>query len=235
MKEKIINYEAFEKRLGVVFQNKEILRQAFTHRSYLNENRGVSWGHNERLEFLGDAVLELVITDYLYRTYPNDDEGVMTTLRSALVKADTLASVGVDMTIGEHMLLSRGESKDLGRARQYILANAVEAVIGAVYLDQGYDSAKQIIEKYLVPKIDEIIKEGLAVDAKSKFQAQAQEHYGITPVYKTIKESGPDHDKHFTVGVYLKDELIASGEGDSKQVAEQNAAKLALIEKGFDK
>jgi ribonuclease-3 len=233
MADKTQNFEAFEKRLGVSFNDKEILRQAFTHRSYLNENKGVTWGHNERLEFLGDAVLELVMTDYLYRTYPNDDEGKMTTLRSALVKADTLASIGVDMAIGEYMLLSRGEQKDLGRARQYILANAVEAILGAVYLDQGYDAAKQIIEKYLVPKIEGIIKEGLAIDSKSKFQAHAQEHFGITPVYKTIKETGPDHDKHFTVGVYLKDELIASGEGDSKQVAEQNAARLGLIAKGY--
>lgn len=224
----------FEKHIGVVFDDKTLLRQALTHRSYLNENRDVTWGHNERLEFLGDAVLELVITDFLYKTYPDKNEGEMTALRSALVKADTLSLVGVDMTLGEYLLLSRGESKDLGRARQYILANAVEAIIGAVYLDQGYEVAQKMIEKYLVPKIDTILREGLAIDAKSKFQAESQEHSGITPVYKTIKETGPDHDKHFTVGVYLKDELAATGEGDSKQVAEQNAAKTALIEKGWE-
>ncbi len=228
------NYGPFEERIGVVFRDKDILRQAFTHRSYLNENKNVLWGHNERLEFLGDAVLELIITDYLYKTYPDKNEGEMTTLRSALVKADTLSSVGVDMTIGEYMFLSRGEAKDLGRARQYILANAVEAVIGAIYLDGGYGEARKVIERFLVPKVEMIIKEGLAVDSKSKFQAHAQEHFGITPVYKTTKETGPDHDKHFTVGVFLKDELIATGEGDSKQVAEQNAAKLALVEKGWE-
>lgn len=233
MTEVIMNYREFEKRLGVTFQDKEILRQAFTHRSYLNENKNVSWGHNERLEFLGDAVLELIITDYLYKTYPEKAEGEMTALRSALVKADTLSSVGVDMGIGEHILLSRGEAKDLGRARQYILANAVEAVLGATYLDQGYDAVKNVIEKFVIPKIETIVREGLTIDSKSKFQAQAQEHLGVTPSYKTIKETGPDHDKHFTVGVYLRDDLVATGEGDSKQVAEQNAAKLALIERGW--
>lgn len=228
------NYSEFEKRIGLSFQDKNILRQAFTHRSYLNENKDVNWGHNERLEFLGDAVLELVITDYLYKTYPEKNEGEMTTLRSALVKADTLSNVAVDMTIGEYMLLSRGEAKDLGRARQYILANAIEAVIGAVYLDQGFESAKSVIVKFLVPKIDEIVEMGEVIDSKSRFQALAQEHFGITPVYKTVKETGPDHAKYFTVGVYLKNDLIATGEGDSKQVAEQNAARLALVEKGWE-
>src|SRR3989344_1776922 len=228
------DYSALEKHIGVIFKDKELLHQALTHRSYLNENRDVSWGHNERLEFLGDAVLELVITEYLYKTYPNSNEGEMTALRSALVKAETLASVGGDMMVGEYLLLSRGESKDLGRARQYILANAVEAVLGAVFLDQGFKPTEKIVEKYLVPKIETIMKEGLTTDAKSKFQTQSQEHLGITPSYKTIKEAGPDHDKRFTVGDYLKDELVAEGEGDSKQVAEQNAARLALIEKNWE-
>ncbi len=228
-----INYGQLEKNIGVGFRDTELLKQALTHRSYLNENKDTTWGHNERLEFLGDAVLELIVTDYLFRTYPDYDEGKMTTLRAALVRADTLSDVAIDMQLGEHLLLSRGEAKDLGRARQYILANTTESVLGAVYMDQGYEAAKKIVHKFLVPKIETIMKEGLAVDAKSKFQAMAQEHFSITPSYKTIKEEGPDHDKHFTVGVYLKEELVATGEGDSKQIAEQNAAKLALIGKGF--
>ncbi len=226
--------EHLEKHLGVHFKEPELLRQALTHRSYLNENRGATWGHNERLEFLGDAVLELVITNFLYHKYPHYAEGEMTALRAALVRADTLSNVGVDMEIGEYLYLSKGESRDLGRARQYILANAVEAVIGAVYLDQGMEAARKIIERFVIPKIDDVVKEGLLVDAKSKFQTLAQEHHGITPTYKTLKESGPDHNKYFTVGVYLKDELVAEGEGDSKQVAEQNAARLGLIEKAWE-
>ncbi len=233
MTDSLSNYASFEKLAGLSFNNKELLRQAFTHRSYLNENKDFGGGHNERLEFLGDAVLELVVTHYLYNTFPEKDEGELTSLRSALVKAETLASIAVDMKMGEYLLLSRGEAKDLGRARQYILANTIEAVIGAIYIDRGYDAARGVIEKFVMSKIDMIMREGLAIDAKSKFQALAQEHFGITPAYKTTKETGPDHNKHFTVGAYLKDELIASGEGDSKQTAEQNAAKGALAEKGW--
>lgn len=228
-----INYSQLENSIGITFKDINLLKQALTHRSYLNENKDISWGHNERLEFLGDAVLELIITDHLFKTYPDYDEGKMTTLRAALVRADTLSDVAIDMQLGEYLLLSRGEAKDLGRARQYILANTTESILGAIYLDQGYESAEKIVHKYLVPKIETIMREGLAVDPKSKFQTLAQEHFGITPSYRTMKEAGPDHDKHFTVGVYLKDGLIASGEGDSKQIAEQNAAKSALIEKGF--
>ena len=227
------DYSDFEAKIGVTFRDKALLRQAFTHRSYLNENRSVEWGHNERLEFLGDAVLELVITDHLYRTYPDKNEGEMTSLRSAVVKAETLSDVGVDIGINQYLFLSRGEAKDLGRARQYILANTVEALIGAIYLDQEYEAARKFIESFVSPRIDTVITHGLAIDAKSKFQAKAQETFSVTPVYKTIKETGPDHNKHFTVGVYIKNEVVATGEGSSKQEAEQNAARLALESHGW--
>ncbi len=231
MKEK--DLAGFEKLINISFSDKHILKQAFTHRSYLNENRGIKGGHNERLEFLGDAVLELVITHYLYELYPDKNEGDLTSIRSALVNAQTCADVARNLEVNEYLLLSRGEAKDVGRARQYILANALEAIIGAIYLDQGYDSAKDFIMKYISPMTEKIVKEELWIDAKSKFQEKAQDIVGITPSYKTIKEVGPDHDKKFTVGVFLNERLVAEGEGDSKQDAEQGAARKALKEKGW--
>jgi ribonuclease-3 len=224
----------FEKKINTNFHDKNLLKQAFVHRSYLNENKDFPIGHNERLEFLGDAVLELSITDYLYKKFPEKTEGDLTSLRSALVNANTLHLVGVDLGINDYLLLSRGESKDTGRARQYILANTMEALIGAIYLDQGYDKSNEFIHENITPLIDKVIEDGSWIDSKSLFQEKAQEHEGVTPSYKTMKESGPDHDKHFTVGVFLKNELIASGEGDSKQDAEQKAAEKALIEKGWE-
>ncbi len=228
------DFGQFEKKINITFKNKDILKQAFVHRSYLNENKDFPIGHNERLEFLGDAVLELVITDYLYKKFPDKTEGEMTSLRSALVNANTLYAVGVDLSINDFLLLSRGEAKDTGRARQYILANTIEAIIGAIYLDQGYEKSKDFIHASITPLIDKIIDEDLWIDSKSLFQEKSQEHDGITPVYKTIKEIGPDHDKHFTVAVYLKNDLIAQGEGDSKQDAEQMAARNALKERGWE-
>jgi ribonuclease-3 len=224
----------FEKTINITFQNKDILKQAFVHRSYLNENKDFPIGHNERLEFLGDAVLELVITDYLYRKFPLKNEGDMTSLRSALVNSTTLHTVGVNIGVNDYLFLSRGESKDTGRARQYILANAIEAIIGAIYMDQGYDKAKEFIYSNITPLMDAVIENETWIDSKSLFQEKAQEYEGVTPAYKTIKEDGPDHDKHFTVGVYLKTELVAKGEGDSKQDAEQIAATNALKEKGWE-
>jgi len=228
-----LDWSQVEARIGVVFTNKDLLKQAFVHRSYLNENREFPVGHNERLEFLGDAVLELVITDYLFGKYPEKNEGEMTSLRSALVNANALFQVGDTLGFNDFLLLSRGESKDTGRARQYILANTMEAVIGSIYLDQGYDKAKEFIYAHVCPLMEEILKAGSWIDAKSLFQEKAQEHDGATPLYKTIKESGPDHDKHFTVGVYVRSGLVAQGEGDSKQDAEQVAARNALKEKGW--
>jgi ribonuclease-3 len=222
------DFSKFEEIAGVIFRNKQLLRQAFTHRSFLNENKDTELVHNERLEFLGDAVLELAVTDFLYRTYTNATEGDLTAYRSALVNADTLSEVAQMLHMNDYLLSSRGEKKDVGRARQYILANTVEAVIGAMYIDQGYEPAKYFIARHILPLVDKIIAERSWIDAKSLFQEKAQEEAGVTPLYKTIREEGPDHSKKFTVGVYLKDVLIGEGSGDSKQDAEQKAARKAL-------
>lgn len=229
-----MDWEKFEKKINIFFDDKNLLQQAFVHRSYLNENKGFNLGHNERLEFLGDAVLELVITDYLYSKYPEKPEGELTSLRSALVNSNTLYVVGVNLGINDFLMLSRGEAKDTGRARQYILANTIESLIGAIYLDQGYSKAKEFVHAHISPLIEKVIAEKSWIDSKSLFQEKAQEEVGITPSYKTEKESGPDHDKRFTVGVYLKNELIATGDGESKQEAEQNAARKALEKREWE-
>jgi len=223
----------FQREIGITFKDVSLLTQAFVHRSYINENKQSGLSHNERLEFLGDAVLELIITDFLYAKYPDKTEGDLTAYRSALVNADTCAGIATKLSINDYLMLSKGESKDVGRARQYILANALEALIGAIYLDQGYDTAKDFIEKNFTSLIDSIISEGSHIDAKSLFQEKAQEFDGVTPSYKTVKESGPDHEKKFTVGVYIGKELVATGEGESKQDAEQSAARKALDVRGW--
>jgi ribonuclease III len=228
-----MDFEKFEERAGVTFKDKSLLKQAFTHRSYINENRGLSLKHNERLEFLGDAVLELVITDYLYERLKNSNEGELTSLRSVLVNADTCSKVAKALGVDEFLLLSKGESKDTGRARQYILANTLEAVIGAVYLDQGYESAKNFILTHVASLTEGVLKDGAWIDAKSLFQEKAQEYAGLTPVYKTLRESGPDHKKRFVVTVSIGTELCGEGEGESKQDAEQEAARQALDAKGW--
>jgi ribonuclease III len=217
-----------EKKLNIDFTNKAILVQAFCHRSYLNENPGLPVENNERLEFLGDAVLELVVTEYLYQNYPDKPEGELTNWRAALVNAKMLSGIAKDLGFNDYILLSRGEKKENGKARQYILANTFEAFIGAMYLDQGYRICKDFIEKHVVKELQEIIEKGLFKDDKSHFQEEAQEVKGITPTYKVLKEWGPDHDKHFVIGVFLEEELIAKGEGSSKQEAEIAAAKEAL-------
>lgn len=222
------NLETFAQQAGIAFNDAALLRQAFTHRSYINEHRGESVGHNERLEFLGDAVLELVATRFLYEKFPSHPEGDLTAYRSALVNANTCAEAATEIGMNDYLLLSRGEQKDTGRARGVLLANAFEALVGAVYLDQGYDAAKEFIAKHLLVKIDTIIKNRLWQDGKSLLQEKAQEHEGATPRYAVLRESGPDHDKHFTVGVYVREELLAEGEGKSKQEAEQDAARNAL-------
>jgi ribonuclease-3 len=228
-----MDFGTFEKNIGIEFKDKSLLKQAFVHRSYINENKNSGLAHNERLEFLGDAVLELVITDFLFQEYPTEAEGVLTSYRSALVNATTCSDIATKLQFNDYLLLSKGESKDTGRARQYILANALEAVIGAIYLDSGYDTAKKFIAQYFIPLIEGITKEGSHIDAKSLFQEKAQEFDGITPAYKTIKETGPDHDKKFTVGVFLGKEQVAEGEGKSKQDAEQMAARAALEVRGW--
>lgn len=222
-----------ERLIGVTFNNKELLTQAFTHRSYINENRGTKMDHNERLEFLGDAVLELITTEYLFNKFPKKPEGDLTAIRAALVNTITLSEVGKELDFNSELLLSKGEAKDVGRARQAILANAFEAIVGAIYLDQGYEVAKAFIARNLLIKTDTIVKEGLWVDGKSKFQEKAQEEMGFTPVYKTLGEDGPDHDKKFTVAVFVGEEKIAKGVGRSKQEAEQEAARNGLRKKGW--
>lgn len=229
-----MDLDNFQKKIDITFNDLSLLQQAFVHRSYINENRQSGLSHNERLEFLGDAVLELVITDFLYKKYTDKAEGELTSYRSALVNADTCAEIAKKINIGDYLLLSKGESKDTGRARQYILANALEALIGAIYLDQGLPKATDFIEKNFTPMIEKIISEGSHVDSKSLFQEKAQEFDGITPLYKTIKETGPDHEKKFTVGVYVGKELIGTGEGVSKQEAEQQAARKALESRGWN-
>jgi ribonuclease-3 len=229
-----MDFSKFEKTAGVTFKDKAILKQAFIHRSYINENRSSGLEHNERLEFLGDAVLELVITNYLYKRFPEMNEGELTSLRSALVNADTCALVAQNLGANAFLLLSKGESKDMGRARQYILANTLEAIIGAIYIDQGFEVAENFILNHITPLIENIIEKGTWIDAKSLFQEKAQEHESTTPSYKTIHESGPDHDKKFTIGVYVGKDLVGEGSGQSKQDAEQDAARNALKNKGWD-
>jgi len=228
-----MDIEQLEKKINVVFNNKDLLLQAMTHRSYLNENRGEKLGHNERLEFLGDAVLELATTDFLYRKYPNKTEGDLTAYRSALVNTQTLSETSTKLNINENLLLSKGESKDTGRARQYILADAFEAITGAIYLDQGYDAAEKFVADNIFHLLDEIIEKGTWIDGKSMFQEKAQEHSSMTPEYKSISEEGPDHNKQFTVGVFIGKEKVAEGKGKSKQEAEQEAARKGLKAKGW--
>lgn len=223
-----------EKTLKIKFKNKELLRQALVHRSYLNENPSFALPHNERLEFLGDAVLELAVTEYLYQNHPNP-EGELTNFRAALVNSIMLAKIAGNFELEKYLLMSKGEAKDTGRARQYLIANAIEAVIGAIYLDRGYKTAKKFVEKNITKELPEILEQKLYEDPKSRFQEESQERAGFTPNYKVLKEWGPDHDKHFIVGVYLEKDLIARGEGRSKQDAQREAAQEALKVKGWNK
>jgi ribonuclease-3 len=224
--------ESLAKKIGVKFNNITLLNQALTHRSYLNENRDYKLDHNERLEFLGDAVLELVITEYLYNHYPNP-EGELTSWRSALVNGEMLSQVAKEIGVEKYLLMSRGEAKDTGRARQYLLANAFEAIVGAIYLDQGYAADKEFILKNVAVRLQDILDNKLYLDPKSFFQEKAQENEKVTPAYKVIKDWGPDHDKHFIVGVFLGDKLVAEGEGNSKQEAQREAASNGLKTKGW--
>ncbi len=223
--------EKLQKLIGVDFADPKHLLTAVTHRSYLNEHREAHQEHNERYEFLGDAVLELVITDFLFQKYPEKPEGDLTAIRAALVNTLSLAEVASNMNINEFLLLSKGEERDTGRARQYILANTFESLIGAIYLDQGYDAAKEFIAGKLFDRTETIVEKRLWQDAKSRFQELSQEHDGVTPSYETLSQSGPDHDRLFTVGVFLKDTKIAEGKGRSKQEAEQSAADAGIVAK----
>lgn len=223
------NLEKLEKRLSVKFHNPELIHQALVHRSYLNEHPDFPLGHNERLEFLGDAVLEIVVTEFLYLNFKDTDEGDLTNWRASLVNAKMLYIIASELKLEEYLYLSKGEAKDKNKkSRQYILANAVEAVIGAIYLDQGLEVAKEFILKNIVCKLDDILSNHLYLDPKSRFQEEAQEKKGITPHYEILNEEGPDHAKTFTVGLYLGQELVASGEGSSKQEAQVDAATKGL-------
>lgn len=223
---------AHAKTLGVTFKNLDLLTEALTHRSYLNEHR-TAGHHNERLEFLGDAVLELAVTAFLFQKFPSKPEGDLTAFRAALVNTFSLAETAEVLGVNDMLLLSKGEKKDTGRARQIILANAFEAILGAIYLDQGFDAAAEFVATHLHPKIDIVIKNRSWQDAKSHFQEAAQDKKSTTPTYRTMSEVGPDHDKHFTVAVFLGDAEIARGEGKSKQEAEQSAAQAALDKTGW--
>lgn len=223
----------FEKKIELKFKNKDTLLKAFVHKSYVNEHRDFSIGDNERLEFLGDAVLELVVTDELFRRYTKKSEGELTAIRAALVNAKSLSSAAKDLNMDDFLLLSKGEARSTGRSRDYILANAFEAVVGAIYFDLGMDAAKAFIAANLFTSIEEIVKNKLWIDSKSHFQEKAQEVLGITPEYKLITESGPDHNKVFTMGVYVNGKLMGEGSGASKQDAEQVAAREALESKGW--
>lgn len=224
----MIDFSQFEKKTNIIFNDKKLLEQAFIHRSYINENNGLKLSHNERLEFLGDAVLELIVTDYLYNKYPDQDEGSLTAYRSSLVNAVIIGEIALGLGMNEYLLLSKGEAKDIGKARGYILANTYEAYVGAVYIDRGYDVVKDFIAKTLLIKIETIIAKKLWRDSKSLVQEKSQEFLNVTPSYKVLHETGPDHDKHFTIGIYFGDDLIAEGKGKSKQEAEQSAAHKAL-------
>lgn len=227
------NFQEFAEKIGLNFKNENLLKQAFTHRSYLNENPKWPLDHNERLEFLGDAVLELVVSEFLYKRFPKKPEGELTSLRAALVNANSLSETASLLKINDYLLFSRGEAKETGRAKISILSNTLEALIGAIYLDSGYKKSADFIKKYLLIKTEEIISRGLFRDPKSLFQEKAQEIALITPSYQMLEEQGPDHNKYFLVGVYLDKELVAKGRGPSKQLAEIEAAREALKIKGW--
>ena len=224
-------FSLLEKKLGLEFKNKQLLQQAFVHRSYINENPSFELEHNERLEFLGDAVLELVVTEHLYQVYPNP-EGELTNWRASLVNSHILAKTAHTLGLEAYLYLSKGESKDANsKARNYILANCFEALVGALYLDHGYTATKKFIHVVLIPELASILATQSYLDPKSHFQEVAQDKLGITPNYRVLKESGPDHAKKFNVGVYLGEALVASSTGSSKQEAQVKAAALALKKK----
>ncbi|MDD3711172.1 MAG: ribonuclease III [Patescibacteria group bacterium] len=228
------NLKKLEKIIEVDFQNKNLLQQAMVHRSYINEHSDFITGHNERLEFLGDAVLEIVVTEYLYLNFPDKPEGDLTNWRASLVNSKMLYQIAQKLNFDNYLLLSKGESRDKNsKARQYILANSVEAVIGAIYLDQGIKSAQKFIFKNVIVNLDDIIKNKTYLDPKSRFQEVAQEMVGITPSYRVLREEGPDHAKKFTVGLFLNEDLVSSGEGLSKQEAQSDAAEKGLRAKNW--
>ena len=226
------DFSKLEEVIGIKFKNPDYLKQAVVHRSYLNENPSFHLHHNERLEFLGDAVLEIIVTEYLFDNFPDTPEGDLTNWRASLVNSKMLSLVADEIKLEKYLYLSKGESKDKNsKARQYILANAVEALIGAIYLDQKTKAAKKFIHERMISKLDHILSNQLYLDPKSKFQEKAQEVYKTTPHYKVLSESGPDHSKIFEVGLYLEDKFISRGKGASKQEAQVEAASKGIKKK----
>lgn len=217
-----------EKEINIVFKQTSLLKTAFIHRSYLNEHPGEKLSHNERLEFLGDSVLGVIVSDYLYEKYPNKPEGDLTNYRSSIVNARILSQVAKELSLGKYLFLSKGEEETGGRDRQYILANTYESLLGAIYLDQGLEVSARFVRKNLITHLKEIVDKKLYKDFKSKLQELAQEKFNITPSYKVLSEQGPDHSKIFETGVYLNKKLIGKGVGNSKQNSEQEAAKNYL-------
>lgn len=215
-------------KIGYEFANVELLKQALTHRSFVNESKYEEVSHNERLEFLGDAVLELVVTEYLFNNYTDRPEGELTSFRAAVVRTESLADTANSLGLGEFIFMSKGEAATGGRSRPYILANTVEALLGAIYLDGGFPPCKLFIEKHLTVKLKDIVENRLDIDAKSHLQELSQEKFKFTPIYKTVKEEGPDHERTFTIEVIVNDESYGQGQGRSKQEAEQAAARIAL-------
>lgn len=227
-------YAKLEKKIKVTFNDPKLVDTAFVHKSYMNEHGELKAQHNERLEFLGDAVLELVVTEYLYKKYPKEEEGVLTNWRSALVKGKHLAEIASELDLGLYLYLSRGEERSGGRKKNYILANTLEALIGAIYLDQDYKVSHSFIDSFILKRLEEILKKGLHIDAKSHFQEISQEVTGHTPEYRLVKDEGPDHNKIFVMGAYIGDEFVAEGSGSSKQKAEQEAAAAGIKKKQWE-
>lgn len=228
------DYTSLLKKIGIQIKDQELLKLAFIHKSFVNEQKGHK-EHNERLEFLGDAVLELVTTEYLFKNYPNKQEGELTNWRSALVKGNHLAQVSRELNLGKYLHLSRGEEHSGGREKPHILANVLEALIGAIFLDRGYRVTHKFINSFILTKLDEIIEKGLHIDGKSLFQEMAQGKLNTTPHYILLSETGPDHNKVFTMAAYIGETLIAKGRGPSKQRAEESAATEAVKAKGWDR
>lgn len=228
------NQQQLARALGVKFIEDKLLTQALVHRSYLNEHDNFPVSHNERLEFLGDAVLELVVTEFLFLNYPDKTEGELTDWRAALVNAKALSQIAKEISLDDYLFLSHGEARETAsKGRQYILADAMEALIGAIYLDQGWNVAQRVINQLVLSKLDNIIENKLYLDPKSYFQERAQEAYGFTPRYEVLSSSGPDHEKTFEVGLYLNDRLISRGYGMSKQEAQVDAAENGLKQEGW--
>ncbi len=225
---KDIELKELIKTLEISIKNKETLITALTHRSYLNEFKETQTEHNERLEFLGDAVLELIISEFLFSNFANRPEGELTSFRAAVVKTESLAETSRKLGLGDYLRMSKGEESTGGRDKDYLLANTFEAILGAIYIENGYQECKKFVHRWLVPKIEEIVKNRLDIDSKTKFQEVAQNLFKFTPEYKLVKEEGPDHEKIFTMSVYVGDKVFGTGKGASKQKAEENAASKAL-------